>query len=133
VDGSRQRSDDWRTPILVGSGQITQREPDPRAALNAMDLTAAAASKAAADARDGAALLRSLDALVMLRSFSDTSWHFKSSFGGPTNPLRSVANRLNLSNVTHLIYTHPGGNMPQWCIKHLFEMRACCRTWSSAI
>jgi acetyl-CoA C-acetyltransferase len=116
--------DDWSTPILVGSGQITQREPDPRKALNAMDLTAAAASKAAADARGGAALLQALDALVMLRSFSDTSWRFKSPFGGPTNPPRSVANRLNLSNVKHLIYTHPGGNMPQWCINRLFEMVA---------
>jgi acetyl-CoA C-acetyltransferase len=114
--------DDWRTPILVGSGQITQREPDPRAALNATDLTAAAASKAAADARGGGALLHALDAIVVLRSFSDTSWRFKSPFGGPTNPPRSVANRLNLSNVKHLIYTHPGGNMPQWCINRLFEM-----------
>jgi acetyl-CoA C-acetyltransferase len=114
--------DDWHTPILVGSGQITQREPEPRAALNAMDLTAAAARKAAIDAHGGEALLQALDALVVLRSFSDTSWRFKSPFGGPTNPPRSIANRLNLSNVKHLIYTHPGGNMPQWCVNRLFEM-----------
>jgi acetyl-CoA C-acetyltransferase len=109
-------------PVLVGSGQITQREPDPRAALNAMDLTAAAARKAAADAGGGEALLQALDAIVVLRSFSDTSWRFKSPFGGPTNPPRSIANRLNLNHVKRLIYTHPGGNMPQWCINRLFEM-----------
>ena len=45
--------DESRIPILVGSGQITQREPDPARALNAMDLTAAAAKKAAADAKSG--------------------------------------------------------------------------------
>lgn len=114
--------DEWHTPILVGCGQITQREPDPRAALNAMDLTAAAARKAAADARGGDALLQTIDTIVVIRSFSDTSWRFKSPFGGPTNPPRSIANRLNLTNVRRLIYTHPGGNMPQWCINRLFEM-----------
>jgi acetyl-CoA C-acetyltransferase len=109
-------------PVLVGSGQITQRESDPRAALNAMDLTAAAARKAATDAGGGQALLQALDAIVVLRSFSDTSWRFKSPFGGPANPPRSIANRLDLSNVRRLIYTHPGGNMPQWCVNRLFEM-----------
>src|SRR5215470_4219900 len=114
--------DDDLTPILVGSGQITQREADPRAALNAMDLTAAAAHKAAADADGGEELLAALDAIVVLRSFSDTSWRFKSPFGGPANPPKSIANRLDLNNVKRLIYTHPGGNMPQWCINRLFEM-----------
>ncbi|HEU0062085.1 MAG TPA: acetyl-CoA acetyltransferase, partial [Hyphomicrobiaceae bacterium] len=114
--------DDGRTPVLVGSGQLTQREADPAAALNAMDLTAAAARKAAADAGAGEALLQALDAIVVLRSFSDTSWRFKSPFGGPSNPPRSIANRLNLGNVRRLIYTHPGGNMPQWCVNRLCEM-----------
>src|SRR5262245_62573061 len=93
-------------PVLVGSGQITQRESDPRAAFNAMDLTAAAARTGAADSGGGGALLQALDAIVVLRSFSDTSWRFKSPFGGPANPPRSIANRLNLSNVKRHIYTH---------------------------
>src|SRR5262245_20513702 len=114
--------DDDRTPVLVGCGQLTTREADPAAALNAMDLTAAAARKAAADAGGGQALLQALDALVVLRSFSDTSWRFKSPFGGSTNPPRSIAHRLNLGNVKRLVYTHPGGNMPQWCVNRLFEM-----------
>ena len=73
--------DETRIPILVGSGQITQREPDPKVALHAMDLTAAAARKAAEDAGAGAKLLQALDTIVVLRSFSDTSWRFKSPFG----------------------------------------------------
>jgi acetyl-CoA C-acetyltransferase len=36
--------DESRIPILVGCGQITQRETDPRAAQSPMDLTAAAAA-----------------------------------------------------------------------------------------
>src|SRR5689334_20313433 len=108
--------DDGRIPILVGSGQITQREADPRTALGAMDLTAAAARKAAQDANGGDPLLQGLDAVVVLRSFSDTSWRFKSPFGGPKNPPRSIANRLGATRAKRLIYTHPGGNMPQWCV-----------------
>ena len=114
--------DDSRTPILVGSGQITQREPDPKAALNAMDLTAAAARKAAENAHAGAALLKALDTIVVLRSFSDTSWRFKSPFGGPKNPPKSIADRIGNSGAKRLIYTHPGGNMPQWSTNRLFEM-----------
>ena len=34
--------DESRIPILVGSGQITQREADPLKALSPMELTAAA-------------------------------------------------------------------------------------------
>src|SRR6476469_8533020 len=100
--------DEKLVPILVGSGQITQRERDPRAALNAMDLTAAAARKAAEDARAGDALLRALDSIVVLRSFSDTSWRFRSPFGGPKNPPKSIANRIGNTSAKRLVYTHPG-------------------------
>ena len=114
--------DESRIPILVGSGQITQRERDPKAALNAMDLTAAAARKAADNAQGGDALLRALDTIVVLRSFSETSWRFKSPFGDPKNPPKSIANRIGNSAARRLVYTHPGGNMPQWSVNRLFEM-----------
>ena len=114
--------DESRIPILVGSGQITQREPDPARAMHATDLTAAAAKKAAADAQGGDKLLQALDTIVVLRSFSDTSWRFKSPFGGPTNPPKSIANRIGNNSAKRLIYTHPGGNMPQWSVNRLFEM-----------
>jgi len=111
-----------RTPVLVGCGQITQREPDPAAALSPMDLTAAAARQAADDAGAGAALLAALDTIVVMRSFSDTSWRFTSPFGRYANPPKSLAARLDVGQARRLIYTHPGGNMPQWCVNRLFEM-----------
>ena len=114
--------DESRIPILIGSGQITQREKDPKVALDAMDLTAAAARKAADNAGGGAALLQALDSIVVLRSFSDTSWRFRSPFGGPKNPPKSIANRIGNTAARRLIYTHPGGNMPQWSVNRLFEM-----------
>jgi len=114
--------DETRIPILVGSGQTTQREPDPAVALSPMDLTASSGRKAAEDSGAGVALLKSLDTVVLLRSFSDTSWRFSCPFGKYANPPRSLANRLGLENATRHIYTHPGGNMPQWCVNRIFEM-----------
>ena len=114
--------DETRTPVLVGCGQVTQREPDPRKAMGPIDLTAEAVSRAAEDSGAGKALTAALDTIVVLRSFSDTSWRFRSPFGGPKNPPRSVANRIGAASPKRLVYTHPGGNMPQWCINRLFEM-----------
>ena len=113
--------DPSRTPVLVGAGQITQREPDPAKALAPMDLTAAAARAAATDSGAGARLLETLDTLVVLRSFSDTSWRFKSPFGRYANPPEALAHKIGADAAQRLIYTHPGGNMPQWCINRLSE------------
>ncbi len=114
--------DERRMPILVGCGQVTQREPHPKAAPSPMDLTAAAEWKAAEDSGAGQALLGALDTIVMLRSFSDTSWRFVCPLGKYTNPPRSLANRLDAHNAKRLVYTHPGGNMPQWSVNRMFEM-----------
>lgn len=113
---------DDRIPILVGCGQITQREDDPARALAPIELTAAAARQAAQDAGPVDNVLAALDTIVAIRSFSDTSWRFACPFGRYTNPPKSLANRLGAERASRLIYTHPGGNMPQWCVNRLFEM-----------
>lgn len=117
----RHALDESRIPILVGAGQITQREPDPARAFSPMNLTAQAARRAADDAGPARALIDAIDTLVVIRSFSDTSWRFNSPFGGPTNPPKSITDRIGATNVRRHIYTHPGGNMPQWCVNRLFE------------
>ncbi len=114
--------DESRVPILIGSGQITQRERDPALGLSPIDLTAAAVQKAADDSGAGSSLLQSLDTIVLLRSFSDTSWRFTCPFGTYSNPPKSLANRVGAENARRLVYTHPGGNMPQWCVNRMFEM-----------
>ena len=50
--------DEARVPVLVGCGQITQREKDPLRARSPMDLTADAARAAAEDTGAGPALRR---------------------------------------------------------------------------
>ena len=111
-----------RVPVLVGGGQITQREPDPSRGLSPIDLTASAVYKAADDSGAGSTLLKALDTIVVVRSFSDTSWRFTCPFGTYSNPPKSLANRIEAENVQRFVYTHPGGNMPQWCVNKMFEM-----------
>mgnify|MGYP002641046343 CR=1 FL=1 len=120
--------DKARIPVLVGAGQITQREPDPARARSPIDLTADAARAAANDAigdsgaSAGDRLLATLDTIVVIRSFSDTSWRFASPFGGPANPPKTLAARIGANTARRHVYTHPGGNMPQWCVNRLCEM-----------
>ncbi|MEH6403942.1 MAG: acetyl-CoA acetyltransferase [Sneathiella sp.] len=114
--------DESRIPILVGCGQITQREPDPKLALSPIELTANAAREASIDSGAGEALLNALDTIVVIRGFSDTSWRFVCPFGKYKNPPLSLANRLQTTPAKRLVYTHSGGNMPQWSVNRLFEM-----------
>ena len=108
-------------PVLVGVGQVTQREADPRAALQPLDLMAAAARQAADDSGVGAHLLQALDNVTVIRLFADTSPRFACPFGGSSNPPASVAARIGATQARQLVYTHPGGNMPQWCLNRLGE------------
>lgn len=113
--------DEQRIPVLVGVGQVTQRESDPRAALQPLDLMAAAARQAADDSGAGARLLQALDNITVIRLFADTSPRFVCPFGGSDNPPASVAARIGATQARQLVYTHPGGNMPQWCLNRLGE------------
>ena len=113
--------DDSRIPVLVGCGQITQREPDPHAAGSPLDLMDRAARLAAQDSGAGGKLLAALDTLAVIRRFADTSPRFASPFGRFANPPRTLAQRLGATQARQLVYTHPGGNMPQYCLNRLAE------------
>ena len=112
---------DDRQPVLVGVGQITQREADPRAAASPLGLMAQAARAAAQDSGVGDALLQGLDQLTVIRLFSDTSPRFVCPFGRYANPPLTLARQLGASQVRQHVYTHPGGNMPQYCLNRLGE------------
>ncbi|MEZ5738079.1 MAG: acetyl-CoA acetyltransferase [Burkholderiaceae bacterium] len=112
---------DDATPVLVACGQVTQREPDPLRARSPIDLTADAVRLAADDSGAGDALLQALDTVVVIRSFSDTSWRFTCPFGRYTNPPRSLAARIGAAHARRLVYTQAGGNMPQWSVNRLAE------------
>ena len=88
---------DLRTPILVGSGQVSDFETPPESGQSAIDMIERAARKAAIDTGAGEAILKALDSICILRLYTDTSWRFQSRFGRCTNPPAAVAGRIGAS------------------------------------
>lgn len=94
-----------RTPILVGAGQLTQRDVDPREALEPLAMMAEAARRACADASVSVRLLERVDDLRVVNIFC---W----SYG---NAPKLLADRLGM-RPAHAVYTTLGGNTPQWLV-----------------
>lgn len=96
---------DDRTPILVGCGQLTQRDADPGVALDPLSMMVETARRAADDAGVGAALLARLDALAVVNVFC---WPYRNLPG-------ALAAELG-ANPSDAVYTTVGGNTPQWLV-----------------
>lgn len=114
---------DPRTPILVGAGQLTDTDGKPSSERSRVAFSAEAAKAALADtgASIGAdALGRKVDALAVMEFFSDISPRFASPYGRSSNPPKSVANRLGAAP-RRLLYSHSGGNMPQYLVNRFAE------------
>ena len=114
---------DPRTPILVGCGQITDTTGRPSSERSNVAFCAEAANLALGDARaaiGAAALGRLIDAVAVLEFFPDISPRFASPFGRCSNPPKAVANRLGAAP-RQLLYTHSGGNMPQYLVNRFAE------------
>jgi acetyl-CoA C-acetyltransferase len=95
-------SDD-HTPILVGAGQVTHREPD--VGIDAAEVMVRAVRAAAEDAGGGRRLLTAIDTIAVTNVLC---WPY-------ANPARLVAERLGLQPRRE-IYTAIGGNTPQMLV-----------------
>lgn len=121
---------DPRTPILVGCGQITDTTGKPSSERSNVAFCAEAAGITLADtgASIGAAALgRKIDTVAVLEFFPDISPRFASPFGRCSNPPKAVANRLAAAP-RQLLYTHSGGNMPQYLVNRFAEEIASGQT-----
>ncbi|HWP66879.1 MAG TPA: acetyl-CoA acetyltransferase [Candidatus Limnocylindria bacterium] len=94
---------DDRTPVLVGAGQVTLREPEP--GVDAVELMVRASRAAAADAGAGERLLATIDTIAVPNVLC---WPY-------VNPARLVAERLGVA-ARREIYTTIGGNTPQMLV-----------------
>jgi len=94
---------DPRTPVLVGTGQLSQRVDRGEPELEPVDLLVEATKQAERDTEgpDG----KVLAAVDSVRMVSTLSWRYR-------DPARLVAERLGL-DVRHTVYTHAGGQTPQ--------------------
>lgn len=114
---------DPRTPILVGCGQVTDTAGKPSSERSRVAFCTEAANLALADTQaaiGGHALGHEVDALAVMEFFSDISPRFASPYGRSSNPPRSVANRLH-ADPRQLLYSHSGGNMPQYLVNRFAE------------
>ena len=117
---------DPRTPILVGAGQITDTVGTPSSDRSRVAFCAEAAGLALEDTQaaiGGHALGHLVDAIAVMEFFSDISPRFASPYGRSSNPPQSVANRLH-ADPKQLLYTHSGGNMPQYLVNKFAEQIA---------
>ena len=62
------------TPIIVGAGQLTEKDNAPLEAHPPMGLAAEAAKAALADTGVGARLTSLIDTLAVVRIFRDSNW-----------------------------------------------------------
>ena len=115
------------TPILVGSGQFTDRQTNPELAHSPMGIAAEAAKAALADTGIGHELAAEIDTLAVVRIFQDSyeKPRVATSFGRAENPPRAVARRIG-ANPTNAIYANVGGNTPQKLINEMAERISSC-------
>jgi acetyl-CoA C-acetyltransferase len=104
---------DWKTvadntPILVGAGQVVEREVTDD---SPMTLAAEAARRALAHA-GGNDVLAAIDTLSVTRLFADSMGMPPCPFGRSNNPPMSVARAIG-ATPAHCIYGLVGGNDPQ--------------------
>ncbi len=99
---------DDRTPVLIGAGQLTQRDVDPAAAKEPLAMMVEVAQRAAQDAGADTRLLQRLDTVAVVNILS---WHYANAPG-------LLAERLG-AHPAREIYTRVGGNTPQFLINEL--------------
>ena len=102
---SDDRVSDDRTPVLIGAGQLTQRDVEPAEALEPVAMMEAVARSAADDAGVGAKALARLDAMAVVNVFS---WPY-------ANAPRLLGERLG-ARPAREVTTTVGGNTPQWLV-----------------
>ena len=114
-----QSFDESRMPVLVGVGQLTDRQP-VETAHTPVELMAQAAELAAADAGPGQALLDAVDTLIAVGLTVDSPEAKNIAAGMYRNPPLTVSNRLGIKP-SQLFYTTTGGNTPQMVVNQLAE------------
>jgi acetyl-CoA C-acetyltransferase len=93
------------TPVLIGLGQVTEKDPDVEAASSPLDLIEQATYLAAEDAGIKRSSLQGLDTLVIVKSFREST----------RNSPEVLANRIGASKAAQWIMPD-GGNGPQYLV-----------------
>src|SRR5687768_9697501 len=107
---------DDRTPILIGCGQLTQREVEPEEALSPLNMMVETARRAADDSGSGVRLLEQVDSIAVNAVLF---WRYD-------NAPRLLAERIG-AHPTDERTTAIGGNSPQLLVNDTAERIATGR------
>jgi acetyl-CoA C-acetyltransferase len=117
-------SENLRTPILVGVGQVVEAIPeDLNTASSPQDLAAKAAISAMNDALSAHELATEIDVIAAVRTFSDSSPMWPCPFGGTNNMPRSIARRIG-ADPASAVYSTVSGTVPQTLVNEYMEKLA---------
>lgn len=110
------------TPILIGVGQVTEKNISPQEAGSPMDLAGEASRRALIDSGVGDQLAPLIDTIAVIRLFSDSLNRPRQQhgFGRAENPPRAVAKRIGANPISS-IYGQLGGNTPQKLVNEMAE------------
>lgn len=117
-------NDPARNPVIVGVGQVTDKDTGPDTARSPLGLMVDATRLAARDT--GAtpeAVLSGLDSITAIRTFNDTVPAFKSPFGRLANAPWSIAERIG-AKPREFLYPPSGGDVPQRMVTRVCEQIA---------
>ena len=112
-----------RTPVLVGVGQLVQKEKDVEKAKSPLHLLEDAARLAAVDAGLGDKLWPLVDNITVVRFITDSPDSRRLPFGRYENAPKSLGNMLG-ANASKNCYGPTGGNTPQMLVNHTAELIA---------
>jgi acetyl-CoA C-acetyltransferase len=112
---------DDRMPVLVGCGQLVQKEKDVEKAKSPMQLMADAAEAAAADTGLGKKLWDVVDNVTTVRFITDSPDSARLPFGRYPNAAKTLANMLG-ATPSKTCYGPTGGNTPQLLVNHTAEL-----------
>ena len=110
---------DRAIPVLIGAGQFTYRG-DPATSPSPNALLKIAADRAAADAGIGAAGLAGIDGLAVAGFTIDAPGSTRTTIPHALNPPETLARQMG-ADPRWAVYSHMGGNTPQYLINVLAE------------
>ena len=108
-----------RTPVLVGSGQVTQKINNPSEAKDPIDLMRESSLMAIKDTSIED-LSDYIDSVVTVRFIFDSGAGSRPPFSIYKNPPKSLADRLGIKDAK-TFYGPTGGNTPQYLLNIMAE------------
>lgn len=109
---------DPKTPIIIGVGQVVDRQVESRC--SPQSLRQIATERAIADSSAVVPILQVIDQVIVVRTMLDSIPGIDQPFGQCKSPARTLAAALGIENA-RCEYSHVGGDQPQTLVNEAAE------------